>query len=152
MSDHGARALIAAAIALVVVGSVLWWLAGRPSGVEDLAAAVAALPEGEQVRIDVLVDHEWRELHVFAPYTPPHIVEAAVGRRVGAVRGLVSDGVMLLVFTDGEGGVTASGLVSRAPVDWLPAARDRPYPRDEALFRVTPGEEHRELHPIGDGG
>jgi hypothetical protein len=152
MSDHGARALIAAAIALVAVGSVLWWLAGRPSGVEDLAVAVAALPEGEQVRIRDLVEHDWRELHVFAPYTAPHIVEAAVGRRVGAVRGLVSDGVMLLVFTDSGGRVTSSGLVSRAPVDWLPAARDRPYRADEAVFRVTVGEERRELHPVGDDG
>jgi hypothetical protein len=147
MSDHGARALILAALALIAGGALLWWLAGRPSGVERIAEAVATAAPGDVIRIDDVVDHDWEELHVFAPYTAPHLVEAAVGRRVGEVRGLVRDGVMLLVLTDGAGRVRASGLVARAPVDWLPAASERPYPREGAVFRVVPGVERPELQP-----
>lgn len=147
MSDHGARSLLLAALALLAGGGLLWWLAGRPTGVEELAAAVAAAPAGEVVRVDDLVDHAWEELHVFPPYTPPHQVETAVGQRVGAVRGLVRDEVVLVVLTDLRGRVVAAGLVPRSPVDWLPVAGGGPYRPADAVFVVAPADGARELRP-----
>jgi hypothetical protein len=144
MSDHGARALVLAALALVGGGLLLWWRAGADSGLEDLAAAVAAARPGDRIVVAEVVDRPWDELHVFAPYTPPQDVEAAVGERVGAVRGLVADGVLLLVLTDRDGAV-ASELVARRPVDWLPLADGSPYGRDEAVLAIVAGQDGPEL-------
>jgi hypothetical protein len=146
MSDHGARALVIAALALVVGGALLWWLAGRPGGVEQLALAAATTPAGGQLVVDDHVEQDWETLHVFAPYTPPHLIEAAIGRRVGEARGLVRDEVMLLVLTRDSGEVVASGLVSRAPVDWLPLVDDQPYGRN-AVFDVIATEDGSVLRP-----
>ena len=87
MSDHGARALVLAALALVVGGVLLWWLAGRTGG--------------EQ----------------------------------------------LLVLTAAQREVVASGLVARAPVDWLPLVGEQPYEPQDATFDVVATPHGAALHP-----
>jgi hypothetical protein len=146
MSDHGARALVLAALALVGGGALLWGIAGRPDGLERLAAAAATAPAGAQLVVDDHVERDWETLHVFAPSTPPHLVEEAVGSRVREVRGLLHEEVLLLVLTRDRGSIVASGLVSRAPVDWLPLTGDQPYGRDDAIFNVVATEQGTALH------
>ena len=96
--------VISAIAAVVVAPAVVWMWFGDPLlayRAGQLRAAVRSISETE-VTLNEVVPFDWDTVYTFAPYTSREEIEGVIGFRSNAVKETVSEGMVQLLFINGD--------------------------------------------------